>query len=79
MSRANKPSSFPLNFLMLAKNKSDQSLSPQVRCIPLPFILPLAIHLSIFVQIIHRLYTGADPGCLGRGSNLQRGFDLFIL
>ena len=58
---------------MLAKNKSDQGLSPPVRCIPQPFILPLVIHLSIFVKIIHRLYTGVDPGYLDRGFNLQRG------
>ena len=65
---------------MLAKKKSDQGLSPPVRCIPQPFILPLAIHRSIFVKIIHRLYTGADPGCLDRGSNLQGGgVDLLIL
>ena len=59
--------------LSKTKYKSDQGLSLPVRCIPQPFILPLALHLSIFVQIIQRLYTGADPGCLGRGSNLQRG------
>ena len=58
---------------MLAKNKSDQDLSPQVRCIPQPFILPFAIHLSIFVQIIHRLNTGADPGCLDRGFKFTKG------
>ena len=60
----------PLDFLMLAKNKSDQGLSPLVRCIPQPFILHLAIHVSIFVQIIHPLYPGADPGCL----QLDMGF-----
>ena len=58
---------------MLAKNKSDQGLSPLVRCIPQPFILPLVIHLSIFVQIIHPLYTGADPGCLDRGFKFTKG------
>ena len=58
---------------MLAKNKSDQGLSPPVRCIPQPFSLPLAIHLSIFVQIIDRLYTEADPGCLDRGFKFTKG------
>ena len=58
---------------MLAKNMSDQGLSSPVGCIPQPFILPLAIHLSIFVQIIHRLYTGADPGCLDRGFKFTKG------
>ena len=63
---------------MLAKNKSDQGLSPPVRCIPQPFILPLAIHLSIFVQIIHRLYTGADPGCLDWRFKFTKGGVRFV-
>ena len=54
-------------FSACKKNKSDQGLSPLERCIPQPFTLPLAIHVSIFVQIIHPLYPGADSECLYRG------------
>ena len=59
---------------MLAKNKSAQVLSPPVRFIPQPFILPLAKHLSIFVQIIHRLITqGRIQDVLIGGLNLLGG------
>ena len=60
-------------FSACKKNKSDQGLSPPVRCIPQPFFLPLAIHLSIFVQIIHPLDPGADPGWLDKGFKFIKG------
>ena len=75
MSGANQPKKFSPSRLFSAckKNKSDQGPSPPVRCIPQPFILPLAIYLSIFVQIMHPLYPGADPGCLDRGFKITKG------
>ena len=60
-------------FSACKKSKSDLGLSPPVRCIPQPFILPLAIHLSIFVQIIYPLDPGADPGCLDRVFKFTKG------
>ena len=79
------PKLSPSRLFSACKKKSDQGLSPlsfflschtgtiKLWSLRQPFILPLVIHVSIFTQIIHPLYPGADPGCLDRGLKFTGG------